>query len=285
MNLSRLDTSVDPSRFTGAMPTTTIDGIRVEAMDVDDGVIDDGEVDLAHIADMDSFARSFACTCLLDEIKIPNLSSASDLSGLQVHSGSFGRTDPDATYLFVSIPSLGQTLCRRLGYQRLGSGHAYRNLPFCKAPNKLHTAAVTPSAAVLPMSTLAPDSTEVVTMGPDDALQLHFGLPSPSTPAIDISAFEPLARALQGLGGAASSIRLDAARVCDRSGFQLVSTETNQRADVQLDFRPRCSTVARVLSVISQTMPTGVRQGPRLDGSKRASSRCQNAIEVWSCCH
>uniref|UniRef100_V5E6P4 Anaphase-promoting complex subunit 1 C-terminal domain-containing protein n=1 Tax=Kalmanozyma brasiliensis (strain GHG001) TaxID=1365824 RepID=V5E6P4_KALBG len=87
------------------MPTGTIDGMRLDAMEVDDAILDDGDVDLARVADMDSFARSFACTCLLDEIKIPHLNSASDLADLRVSGSSFGHIDSDATYLFLSMPT------------------------------------------------------------------------------------------------------------------------------------------------------------------------------------
>ncbi|CBQ71170.1 related to negative regulator of mitosis [Sporisorium reilianum SRZ2] len=256
MNLSRLDTAIDPTRFSSTIATGTADGIRADAIDADTGITDDDDVDLAHIADMDSFARSFACVCLLDEIKIEGLSSAQHLANLQVSSATFERLDPDAAYLFLSVPAISQTFCRRLGYQRLGSQDRSRKLPFCKPPAKLQAASVIPSAALAPIQTLAPHSTEVLTMSSDGTLQLHFAPPSTGSEALDISAFGPLAQARDRLAGQGCSIHLRAATAGPKSCVQLASAESQDTIDVDLDFRPRCPVTARVLKVLAQTVPS-----------------------------
>lgn len=256
MNLSRLDTSVDPTRFSSAIPTGTIDGIRADAIDVEAGIApDDDDVDLAQIADMDGFARSFACVCLLDEIKLPGASVASDLAGLRVSSASFDRVDPDATYLFLSVPHLEQTFCRRLGFQRLESRDSYRNLPFCKTPSKLQASAVISCSALLPLQVMGSDSTEVLTISQNGVIQLHLGPPSLSRPALDLSTFGPVTQGLEQLATTASSVDLQAAVKGGVSSVQLISAESDESIDVQLDFRSTCTITARVLRVISQTLP------------------------------
>ncbi|TKY86002.1 hypothetical protein EX895_004827 [Sporisorium graminicola] len=256
MNLSRLDTTIDPTRFSSTIATGTADGIRAEAIEADNGITDDGDVDLAHVADMDSFARSFASVCLLEEIKIPDLGSPQGLQDLQISSASFDRLDPDAAYLFLSVPAIGQTFCRRLGYQRLGSRDKYRNLPFCKAPAKLQAAAVIQSAAVVPVQTLSSDSTEVITLSSDGAFQLHFAPPSSGLVALDISTFGPLTLARDRLAEYGTSIHLRATTTGTKSCVQLVSAGCPDPNDVDLNFRPKCSTTAKVIEVLAQTVPS-----------------------------
>ncbi|CDU24219.1 related to negative regulator of mitosis [Sporisorium scitamineum] len=256
MNLSRLDTTIDPTRFSSTIAPGTVDGMRADAVDADNGIIDDGDVDLAHIADIDSFARSFACVCLLDEIKIPGHVSPQDLADLRVSNASFDRLDPSAAYLFLSVPGISQTFCRRLGYQRFGSRDRYRNLPFCKAPAKLQAAAVIPSATLVPVQTLASTSTEVLSISSDGAFQLHFAPPPSGGEALDISTFGPLAQARHRLAEHGSSIHLRATTTGMESCVQLASAESQDRVDVDLDFRPRCTITAKVLEVLAQTVPS-----------------------------
>ncbi|KAJ1019977.1 hypothetical protein NDA16_004258 [Ustilago loliicola] len=87
MNLSRLDTSMDTGRLTSGMVTGAGDGVRADAIDADNGLIEDDNIDLVRIADMDSFARSFASVCLLDEIKVPNVTFNSEAASMNPPSG------------------------------------------------------------------------------------------------------------------------------------------------------------------------------------------------------
>lgn len=255
MTLSRLETSMDTGRLTSAMTANAPDGIRADGMDIESGLAEDDEVDLARIADMDTFARSFACVCLLDEIKVPGLASHPDAPGIHVRSAAFDRFDADAAYLFLSVPSTNQTFCRRLGYQRLGSAERSRHLPFCKVPNKAQASAVIPCSDLSPVRSLTSDSTEVVTISSDGTFQLHFGPPSSILPALDISGFGPLKESLMRLSEGASSIQLEALTTSLGSKIQLVSKGARARIDVDIDFRPKCAITARVLTTLVRTLP------------------------------
>ncbi|KAJ9478856.1 Anaphase-promoting complex subunit 1 [Pseudozyma hubeiensis] len=255
LNFSRVDTSADPSRLTSALPTATIDGLGPDALDGEAGIADDDQMDLARIADLDGFARSFACVCLLEEIKLPGLTSAANLDGLRVSTASFDRVDPDAAYVFLSVPLLGQTFCRRLGYQRLGSRDNYRNLPFCKAPSKAQATAAVPCADLLALQTMAPDSTEVLTKSSDGTFQIHFGPPGSNVATLDISGFGPLKEAPARLSAPATSLKLAAAEARSGRCVQLTSEGSEDRIDVLFDFRPSCPIATRVLRVLLQTLP------------------------------
>lgn len=255
VNLSRLDSSVDTGRLTAAIAASAAEGIRTDPMEPESGHADGIDADLARIADMDGFARSFACVCLLDEIKVPSLSSQSDLATVHVRSASFDLTDPDAAYVFVSIPALDQAFARRLGYQRLSSGNRHRSLPFCKAPNKLQALPVIPHSSVTTVRALSLNSTEVLTLSSTGSFQLHFNPPSSALTSLDISNFQPLVVGLKKLSGVTSPIRLQAASADANSTIQLVATASHERVDVDLDLRPRCSTTTRALMTLAQALP------------------------------
>lgn len=256
MNLSRLDTSIDTGRLTSGMVTGAGEGVRGDAVDADNGLIEDDNLDLVRIADMDSFARSFASVCLLDEIKVPGLNT--EAANIRVHRASFVRIDADATYLFLSVLSTDQTFVRRLGYQRLGSAEKSRHLAFCKVPSKLHASAVLPTAQLVLVQSLSPDATEIVTSSPDGRFYLHLGPPSASFSGLDIGAFEPLIR---GLGRLRLHSRTSASYVIEPvdgaigSHMQLTSPASSARAVIDLNLRPRCSTTARVMAAFKQALP------------------------------
>ncbi|GAC98605.1 hypothetical protein PHSY_006199 [Pseudozyma hubeiensis SY62] len=255
LNFSRIDTSADPSRLTSALPTAAIDNLGPDALDGEAGIADDDQTDLSRIADLDGFARSFACVCLLEEIKLPGLSSGAKLDGLRVSTASFDRVDPDAAYVFLSLPLLDQTFCRRLGYQRLGSRENHRNLPFCKAPSKAQATAAIPCADLLPLQTMAPDSTEVLTKSSDGTFQIHFGPPASTVTALDISGFGPLKEGLGRFSAPPSTLKLAAAEAGNARCVQLTSGESEDRINVHLDFRPSCPIANRVLRVLLHTLP------------------------------
>lgn len=255
MNLSRLDSSIDTGRLTSGLATGATDGIRADPMEVDTGLADDENLDLAHIADLDSFARSFACVCLLDEIKVSGLSLHSDTTNVQVRRAAFDRVDSSAAYLFLSVPSTNQTLCRRVGYQLVGSAGRSRNLPFCKMPNKQQASAVIPCSALLPVQLLFSDSTEVVTMSTDGGLRLHFGPASSNPPSVDLSAFRALVEGRKRLSGAAS-YSMQAADETLGSKVRLAATTSPHHVEIDLDMRPRCSTTARVLTTLTRALPS-----------------------------
>ncbi|SPO32378.1 related to negative regulator of mitosis [Ustilago trichophora] len=255
MTLSRLETSMDTGRLTSVMTANAPDGIRADGMDAEGGLGEDDEVDLARIADMDSFARSFACVCLLDEIKVPGLASQPDAPEVHVRSAAFDRFDADAAYLFLSVPSTNQTFCRRLGYQLLGSADRSRHLPFCKVPNKAQASAVIPYSDLLPVRSLSSVSTEVVTRSSNGTFHLHFGPPSSFLPSLDISGFGPLEESLMRLSEGTSSVELEALATGLGSKIRLVSRGARARIDVEIDFRPKCATTARVLTTLMLTLP------------------------------
>ncbi|SNX82102.1 related to negative regulator of mitosis [Melanopsichium pennsylvanicum] len=256
MSLSRLETSMDMGRLTSAITGNIADPIRADAMDAESGLAEDDDVDLARIADMDSFARSFACVCLLDEIKIPAVATSLDAAAVQVSSARFERDDPDAAYLFLSVPFTKQTFCRRLGYQCLGIADRSRNLPFCRMPSKTLASATMPYCSAVPVRSLVSNSTEVVTISPSGGIQLHFNPPSSVSRPLDISSSGPLKQAMRVLAG--SPTHSEALSQHPSRSLRLVSTGSMQRVDVDvdIDFRPRCPTTTRLLRTLNQVLPS-----------------------------
>lgn len=255
MNLPRLDTSIDTGRLTSGLVTGAGEGVRADAMDTDNGLIEDDNVDLVRLADMDSFARSFASVCLLDEIKVPGIATNLDAATVHVQSASFARVDSDATYVFLSVPSTNQTFTRRLGYQRLGSAARSRHLPFCKSPSKLQAFDVIPTSNLAPVRSLSSDSTEVVTVSPEGVYKLHLGPPSASLPALDVSDFEPLVTKLKRLPDGATPYAMEPVNGTVGSTVQIKSSTSSERTLVDIDLRPKCSTTARVLTAFRQVLP------------------------------
>ncbi len=256
MNLSRLDSSMDTGRLTSAMAPNATDGIRADTIEAEAGLGDHDDADLARIADLDSFARSFACVCLLDEIKVPGLGLEADRANVQVRSAAFDRVDADASYIFLSIPATNQTFCRRLGYQRVGNVERTRKLPFCKVPNKTQASAVIPCSSVMPVRLISADSTEVISMLPDGTVQLHFGPPSSTLPPLDISSFGPLLQAVKQFSSHADSLRFAADTAEAGSTLRLVSDTSEQCVNIDLTLRPKCSTTDRILTTMLRALPT-----------------------------
>ncbi len=258
MNLSRLDSSLDTGRMTSTFATgVTEHAVRADAADADAALIDDDDVDLARIADIDSFARGFASVCLLDEIKVSGLASNQDPSEIHVHTALFDRLDPNAAYVFVSVPTTNQTFCRRLGFQQIGPPDRARNLPFCKAPTKLQASSVIPCSALLPIQSVSSESIQVLTISRTGTVELHFGPPSPARTPLDVTSLGPLAKALEQIPEPVTSLSSATASSTTPQlrTLLLTSSRNQQHMCAGPDLRPRCVITARILATFFRTLP------------------------------
>ncbi|KAI3486173.1 hypothetical protein L1887_50314 [Cichorium endivia] len=255
MNLSRLDSSLDTGRMTSTFATGVAEhAMRADAADADAALNDDDDVDLARIADIDSFARGFASVCLLDEIKVSGLASHQHPAEIHVHTAIFDRLDSDAAYVFVSVPATNQTFCRRLGFQQLGPPDRARNLPFCKAPTKLQASSAIPCSALLPIQSISSELIQVLTISRTGIVELHFGPPSPARCPLDLTSFGPLAKAMEQIPGPVAS--LCSATTTPRARTLLLTSSGNQQQMCAgLDLRPRCVITARILATFFRTLP------------------------------
>ncbi|PWY98842.1 hypothetical protein BCV70DRAFT_192804 [Testicularia cyperi] len=265
LNLSsRLDLHGERDTQSQAPLLSTVAGETAGAMASGNRLDEFEEETLAEIADLDGFARSFACVSLLEEIKLQHSISTHATSEIRAFIAAFPNVVDDGHLCFISIPTLSQTICRRIVCEHVSTAGAKRSLLYSRSPNESAATALYPSSQLALVRAVSASSTEIVELRPDGDLYLHLGPPSSQTPMVALGRWTSYIRipADQALVRSCESDSQQHTQVASSEGSRVTLLVSGDKQgahiDLDLDLGTACRSTDAVLHTLEACLPRAI---------------------------